>query len=281
MSVYEKDNPQNFEIALESIFNQTVKPTEVVLVVDGPIPDEISQIIETMLDRYENLKVIRLDKNVGHGQARRVGLENCTNELVAIMDSDDISVPSRFEKELKCFQEDDDLSVVGSYYCEFESDLANVIGIREVPLEDKAIKQYIKTRCPFNLVSVMFRKSHVDNVGGFIDWHCEEDYYLWIRMFLAGCKFKNLPENLVYVRMNYDSYMRRGGMKYFKSESALQIYMYKNKVISLTRLVFNISIRFAVQILLPNTLRKWLFKKMFRKKNTDVIPEIIGCREIS
>ncbi len=266
ISVYEKDNSQYFGIALESVFKQTVKPTEVVLVVDGPIPDATSQVIEAMQERYKNLKVFYLEKNVGHGESRKVGLENCAYELVAIMDSDDISVPDRFEKELECFEDDKDLSVVGGYIWEFEDDVKNIIGIRKVPLEDHEIKQYLKSRCPFNQVSVMFRKSHVDSVGGFMDWYCEEDYYLWIRMFLAGCKFKNLPENLVFVRMNYDYYMRRGGLRYFKSEAALQIYMYKNKVISFVRLIINISIRFIVQILIPNRLRRWVFKKFFRAK---------------
>ena len=266
LSVYEKDNPEYFRIALESVFEQTVKPTEVVLVVDGPIPEATSQIIETMLDRHKNLKVLYLEKNMGHGEARRVGLENCSYELVAIMDSDDICVPDRFEKELQCFENDKDLSVVGGYAWEFEGDVKSIIGIRKVPLGDHEIKQYLKSRCPFTQVTVMFRKSHVNSVGGFMDWYCDEDYFLWIRMLLAGYKFKNLPENLVFVRMNPDSYMRRGGLRYFKSEAALQMYMYKNKVISFVRLIINVSIRFIVQILIPNRLRKWTFKKFFRAK---------------
>jgi len=189
MSVYEKDNPQHFRIALESIFNQTVKPAEVVLVVDGPVPDATSRVIETMQDKRKNLKVFYLEKNMGHGESRRVGLKNCTCELVAIMDSDDICAPDRFEKQLRCFENDEDLSIVGGYIWEFEGDVKNVIGIRKVPLEDHEIKQFLKSRCPFNQMSVMFKKSHVNSASGFIDWYCEEDYFLWIRMLLGGCKF--------------------------------------------------------------------------------------------
>lgn len=264
MSVYEKDNPPYFKTALESVFNQTIKPSEVVLVVDGPVPDAIMQVIDDMSALHKYLKVLHLKENMGHGKARRFGLDNCAYDLVAIMDSDDISVPDRFEKELQCFEKDKDLSVVGGYIWEFENDVENVIGIRKVPLEDSEIKQYLKARCPFNQVSVMFKKSHVNKAGGFLDWYCEEDYYLWLRMYLSGCKFKNLPDNMVYVRMNHDSYMRRGGVKYFKSEAALQIYMYKNKIIGLVRLICNISIRFMVQIVMPNKLRRWVFKKLFR-----------------
>lgn len=266
MSVYEKDSPQYFETALESVFDQTVGPTEVVLVVDGPVPEPTLQIIETMQNSHKNLKVLHIKENMGHGIARRTGLENCDYELVAIMDSDDICVPDRFEKQLWCFENDKDLSVVGGFIWEFEEDMGNVIGIRKVPLEDDEIKQYLKSRCPFNQMSVMFRKTHVNNVGSFMDWYCEEDYFLWIRMLLAGCKFRNLPGNLVFVRMDYDSYIRRGGLRYFKSEAALQMYMYQNKVISFVRLIINVLIRFIIQILIPNRLRKWIFKKFFRTK---------------
>lgn len=266
MSVYEKDNPNHFKTALESIFNQTVKPSEVVLVVDGPIPEATSQVIEKTQNSHKSLKVIRLNKNIGHGESRRLGLENCTHELVAIMDSDDISVPDRFEKELKCFVDDEDLSVVGGQVWEFEGNVENLLGMRKVPLKDQEIKQYLKSRCPFNLVSVMFKKSHVNSVGSFIDWYCEEDYFLWIRMFLARFKFKNLPDNLVFVRMNPASYRRRAGVKYFKSETALQIYMHKHKIISFVRMATNIFIRFVVQLVIPNRLRKWVFNKFFRTR---------------
>lgn len=264
MSVYEKDNPHYFEIALESVFKQTLKPTEVVLIVDGPIPETTSRIIEKMQIRYSNFKVFHLPENLGQGESRRIGLEKCSSELIAIMDSDDICVSDRFEKQINIFKEDTGLSVLGGYIWEFEGEVNNIIGIRKVPLGDRDIKQYLKSRCPFNLVTVMFRKSHVENAGGFLNWHYEEDYYLWIRMLLAGCKFNNLAENLVFVRMNDDSYKRRGGLRYFKSEAALQRYMYDKQVISFSRFVINISIRSLVQLLLPNTLRKWFFKKVFR-----------------
>ena len=264
MSVYEKDDPKYFHVAMESVFNQTVKSTEVVLVVDGPVPQTLFQIIQLLQAEHQNLKVFHLEKNRGHGEARRTALEKCTHELVAVMDSDDISVPERFEKELRCFESDKDLSVVGGCIQEFEGDMDNIIGVRKVPLEDHEIKQFLKSRCPFNQMTVMFKKSHVDRVGGYIDWYCEEDYYLWIRMSLAGCKFKNLPKTLVNVRMSSDSYLRRSGWRYFKSEAALQVYMYRNKVINVFRLISNIVIRFIVQLLIPNRLRKWMFKKFFR-----------------
>lgn len=266
MTVYGKDDPGHFQTALESIVEQTVRPAEIVLVVDGPVPESLSQVIDAMEVAYPHLKVFRLEKNVGHGRARRKALQECSCELVAVMDSDDISVPDRFEKECRCFEEDETLSIVGSSIAEFEGNTENIIGTRNVPLEDHDIKQYLKSRCPFNQMTVMFKKSHVEIAGGYLDWHHEEDYYLWIRMFLAGCKFRNLPETLVYMRMSADSYARRGGWRYFRSEAALQIYMYRNKVIGLFRLLWNIAIRLIVQMLVPNRLRRWLFRNFFRSR---------------
>ena len=116
-----------------------------------------------------------------------------------------------------------------------------------------------------NLVTVMFKRSKVEEVGGFIDWFCEEDYYLWIRMALAKMKFANLPDNLVNVRVGKEMYQRRGGIKYFKSEAKLQSFMLKNKMIFFPTYIANVVKRLIVQVLLPNKLRGWVFKKFARK----------------
>lgn len=265
MCVYGKDNPEWFQIAVDSILNQTVSPEQVVLVVDGPIPTEIEELVA----KYEAnpiFNIIRFAENQGHGNARRAGLAACTNELVAIMDADDISVPNRFEKQLALFSADSALSIVGSIITEFVDTPDNIVGCREVPLDDCGVKEYMKDRCPMNLVTVMFKKSAVEAVGGFIDWYNEEDYYLWLRMALAGMKFANVPDVLVNVRVGKEMYKRRGGWKYFVSEAKLQKYMLKNKVIGVPKYLVNVSKRLIVQVLLPNRLRGWVFQKFARKK---------------
>ena len=116
-----------------------------------------------------------------------------------------------------------------------------------------------------NQVTVMFKKSRVDSVGGYIDWYCEEDTFLWLRLFLDGAKFANLPDYLVNVRVGKEMYQRRGGKKYFMSEAKLQKYMLDKKVIGLGRFIINVSERLVVQVLLPNKVRSWVFKKFARK----------------
>lgn len=264
MCVYGGDRADWFKTAVDSILNQTVQPNEVVLVVDGPVPNELDAII-CEYEKMDIFKVIRFETNQGHGNARRAGLENCSNELVAIMDADDISDSSRFEKQLSEFEKDSTLDIVGGNITEFVGEPDNIVGQRIVPENDSEIKEYMKKRCPMNQMTVMFKKSSVKKVGGYIDWYCEEDYYLWIRMCLVNMKFKNVPDSLVNVRVGKEMYQRRGGLKYFKSEKALQKYMKKNKVIGFGTYVSNVAKRFIVQVLMPNKLRGWVFKKFARK----------------
>lgn len=265
MCVYKNDNPEFFNQALESIVEQTVKPDEIVLVVDGPIPDSVNKVIE-LYKSETYFKVIKLLENVGHGNARRVGLENCSYELVALMDADDISVLDRFEKQIRCFEEKTSLSIVGGNIIEFIDSVDNVVGIREVPQCDSEIKEFMKKRCPFNQVTVMFKKSEVDAAGGYLDWHNEEDYYLWIRMFQNKSTFMNLKEVLVFVRVGREMYQRRGGWKYFVSEARLQKYMLDKSITNPGNYCYNVFIRFIIQILMPNKIRGKIFNKFARTK---------------
>ncbi len=264
MCVYGKDNPEWFRTAVDSILNQTRKPDEVILVVDGPVPQELDNIIKGF-EQNSIFKVIRLPENKGHGEARRVGLSHCTNELVALMDADDISAADRFEKQLALFESDPELTVVGGNITEFVGTPDNIVEARVVKSDDASIKEDMKKRCPMNQVTVMFKKSRVDSVGGYIDWYCEEDTYLWLRLFLDGAKFANLSDYLVNVRIGKEMYQRRGGTKYFLSEAKLQKYMLDNKVIGFDRFLVNVGERLVVQVLLPNKVRSWVFKKFARK----------------
>lgn len=266
ISVYKNDNAEFFDIALQSITdNQTTTPSEIVLVVDGPVGEDINSVIEKYSSKYEGLKVVRLSENGGLGNALKIAVENCTNELVARMDSDDIAVPDRFEAQL-AQMEASDVDLCGGFITEFIDEPSNVVSQRDVPLSDGDIKEYMKKRCPFNHMTVMFKKSKVMEVGNYQHWHYNEDYYLWIRMQEAGCKFANTDKVLVNMRVGKEMYQRRGGWKYFKSEKALQKYMKKHKLIGFGTYFMNVAKRFIVQVLLPNRLRGWVFKKFARKK---------------
>ena len=265
LSVYQNDNSGYFQKAFLSIINQTLVPSEIVLVIDGPIPIKTRKIISDFKLNYSFLKVIELKQNQGHGNARRIGLSKCTNEIVALMDSDDISVHNRFELQYEFLLKNPEVSLVGGQIEEFIDNIDNIVSKREVPITDDKIKKYLKSRCPFNQMTVMFYKNKVIDAGGYKDWYCNEDYYLWIRMSLKNITFSNLKETLVKVRIDDKMFLRRAGWKYFKSEIGIQKLLLTNKIITITRFIYNVIIRIIIQLLMPNRLRKYVFLNLIRK----------------
>lgn len=231
MAVYHGDKAEYFEEALESVFRQTKMPNEVVLVVDGPVGDNINKVIKSFSEMYDTFRIIRLEKNLGHAIARQAGLEAARYDYVAIMDSDDIAVPNRFEKQMAYLKAHPDVDVLGGQINEFVVNTDNIVGKRVVPLENGAIQVYMKSRCPMNQMTCIIKKESMMKVGGYQHWYCNEDYYLWVRMALDSMTFSNLPDTLVQVRVGMDMYARRGGWKYFKSEAKLQQYMHKKGII--------------------------------------------------
>lgn len=267
MSVYKNDNPIFFDRALQSITeNQKVMPTEIVIIVDGPVDEKINAVIEKYSEKYGNLNVIRLDKNAGLGNALKLAIENAKYELIARMDSDDVSAPNRFEQQLEIMTKNSSVDIVGGDISEFIGDENNIVAKRKVPILDKEIKEYLKTRCPFNHMTVMYKRSAVLKSGNYIDLFYNEDYWLWIRMVENNCIMANTGTILVNARVGEDMYKRRGGKQYFKSEMFLQKYMLKNGIINLPTFVLNSSKRFVVQMLLPNAIREWVFKTFARTK---------------
>lgn len=267
MSVYKNDNPIFFDRALQSIMeNQKVMPTEIVIIVDGPVDEKIDAVIEKYSEKYGNLNVIRLDKNAGLGNALKLAIENAKYELIARMDSDDVSAPNRFEQQLEIMTKNSAVDIVGGDISEFIGDENNIVAKRKVPILDKEIKEYLKTRCPFNHMTVMYKRSAVLKSGNYIDLFYNEDYWLWIRMVENNCIMANTGTILVNARVGEDMYKRRGGKQYFNSEMFLQKYMLKNGIINLPTFVLNSSKRFVVQMLLPNAIREWVFKTFARTK---------------
>ena len=263
--VYCKDNPEYFSQALNSITDQTLLPNEINIVCDGPLTKELDYIINKYSKEYKFINVYRLKQNQGHGNARRYGIEKCKYDLIALMDADDISVKERFERQIEIFKNNNNVSVVGGQIYEFAERTNNIVGIRELPELDQDIKKYMKKRCPMNQVTVMFKKSDVIKSGNYIDWYCEEDYYLWIRMAENNFNFYNIQENLVFVRVDNGMYNRRGGLKYYKSEKMVQKYMLNHKIISLPLYIYNVLIRFVAEVLISQKLRSILYKLILRK----------------
>lgn len=262
MSLYMKESPENLRLSLDSMINQTIKPDEIVLVEDGPLTDELYTVVNEYRD---NLHLVVNETNLGLGLSLNRGLEACKNELVARMDTDDIAGLDRCEKQLRFFEANSTTTILGGQIEEFIDNPSNVVGKRIVPETDEELKSYMKKRCPFNHMTVMFRKSDVLKAGNYQDWFWNEDYYLWIRLSLAGFKFANLRDTLVYTRVGTDMYERRGGDKYFKSEVGIQKLMLDKKIIGNGTYLINCGKRLIVEKLLPNKVRGWVFQKFARE----------------
>lgn len=248
------------------LVNQSVKPDEIVMVQDGSVPSELSSLLDEYEKRYlEVMHVIRLEKNGGLGNALRLGVESAKYDIIARMDSDDICLPDRFEKQLAYMEAHPECDIVGGQMTEFIGEPENIVGRREVPLNNDDVYQYMKNRCALNHVTVMFRKDAVLEAGNYLDWFWNEDYYLWVRMMMNKCVFANIPDVLVNVRSGEDQYARRGGKKYFESEIGIKKLMLEKGMITRMEYLINYVERFIIQLLLPNSVRGWVFRTFARK----------------
>ena len=261
MCVYGGDDARDFSEALESVYEQTLVPNEVVLVVDGPVPNEINEVIEKYQAK-KNFNVYRLAENMGHGPARQASIVNCKNEYIAIADADDINTKDRFELQIQMFKDNPGLSVISSNCYHFIDSIDNIISEEILPTTDDEIKDKMKTRCPICQASTMMKKSEVEKAGGYLDWFYAEDYYLWIRLMLQGATFANIPKSLLYVRTSEEQMMRRGGYKYFVSLEKLFRYMWQNNMINFPTYFYDVSARFVLQVLLPAKVRGFIRKKL-------------------
>ena len=265
MSVYKNDAPDNFVTAVESIINQTYTPSEIVLVVDGPVPEETDKILK----KYEKdalFKVIRFEQNKGLGTALQVGVERAKYPIIARMDSDDIALETRFEKQIDFLKEHPETDVVGTFGIEFIDSPDNTFSEKNVPITNEEIKKYMKKRNPFNHMTIMMKKEKVLEAGNYQDWYYAEDYYMWLRLNLIGANFYNIPEVLTKIRINEDTFARRHGLKYYKSIKNLFKFMKKKKIINGFEYLKNIMIRFVGHVLIPKKMKKKMYAKFLRNK---------------
>ena len=265
MSLYLKEKPEYLNEALKSVINQTVKPNEIVIVYDGPITTELKSVVEQYVSNNPGLiKIIDNPENKGLGLALADGVPQCTYELIARMDTDDICRKDRFEKQLEEFVKDPRLDICGSHILEFEEKEENIVARRRVPLVDKDIKEYQKRRDGFNHVSVMFKKKSVLAAGNYQSCLLMEDTLLWANMFMNGAKGKNIDDYLVYVRIGKDMYERRGGFDYYKKYKAGRRKVYETGYISWVDYKMTLIVQFIVAVI-ANMVIGFIFKNLLHR----------------
>ena len=223
LSLYNKENPVALEQCFQSIWiDQTVQPSEIVIVLDGPVGEQLSQCVEKWQKVIgEVLKVVPLSQNIGLGKALNHGLEHCSNEWIFRMDTDDICKADRFEKQIKFIYSNPNIVLCGGQILEFDQVPNDSMVIKNVPTAHADIIKFAQNRCPFNHMTVAYKKDIILSLGGYQHHLFMEDYNLWLRVIGSGYKVANLADVILYARVGNGMYARRKGLEYIKSEKQL------------------------------------------------------------
>lgn len=265
ISVYEKDNPYHLDDALRSIWDeQILKPDEIVIVRDGPVTTEL----EAVLTRWEKkinsrFVLIRLDKNVGLGKALNKGLQFCSFEYVARMDSDDISLPERFSAQMKFMSQHPEVAVLGGWIDEYDESMEKHLFSRRTPIGQNSIHKKGLRSNPINHVTAIFKRSAVLSVGGYPEQKKAQDYCLWSLMLIRGYIFVNIPSVMVNVRTG-DGFWERRGLDYLKNEISMLNFQKKIGFLSYYYYITNLAIR-CIARSLPAPLKKKLYNLIRNK----------------
>lgn len=266
ISVYKKEKTEYLKQALQSVVDQTLRPTEIVIVKDGLLTKELDDCIEDFQKEYPKLfKILAFKENRGLGLALRDGVKACKYEYIARMDSDDISKPDRFEKQFGYLQKHPETALLGTWITEFSKDENKPDTVTKLPCIHQEIIKFAKRRNPFRHVTVVFKKISVIQSGNYREFLWFEDYDLFVRILQKGYIAANIPEYLVNVRADKDMFTRRGGWQYLKQDYKFQKQLLKTKFIGKTVFIINITIRSIVR-LIPNKLRSYFYKKFMRQK---------------
>ena len=267
LSLYNKENPLFLDQCLSSIWSdQSRLPSEIVLVIDGPIGDALKEKVMYWKNNIgDAFKIIQLRENVGLGKALNEGLKHCANEWIFRMDTDDICTPDRFEKQVAFIQENPDIVLFSGQVIEFDQDISNASILKAVPVGFEEIKKFAQKRCPFNHMAVAYRKSIIEELGSYQHHLFMEDYNLWLRVIGAGYKVGNLTDVIVYARVGNGMHARRKGFQYIKSEKQLRDLKKQLKLQS----AFHANMLFVVRSmfrLMPTTLLSTIYNMFLRKR---------------
>ena len=263
--VYHKDNPQYFQVALDSVLNQTLMPNEILIIEDGKLGETLENIVKSIEEnRKDIVRIIRLDKNIGIGRVRALGMKECKCDYVAFMDSDDISRNDRFEKQINFLKGNPDVDVVGSFITEFDGEPDNIYSKRILPTKHEEIYKYGKFRMPVNNPTLILKRKSVLDAGNYQLFNAFEDYECYARMLNLGYKFANIDDFLVNMRAGSQMMNRRKGVIYFiKCELPCMNRMRKIGYINKREYLRNVSLKFLLRVI-PDWFRNWIYKKFLR-----------------
>lgn len=257
MSVYAKVSPKDLEISIGSMMNQTYKPDQFILVLDGPVGDELKTVVTNYVERYPTVfSVIPLVENYGLAYALNKGLEVSRNELVARMDSDDYSLPERCERQVKAFESDSELVLLGTNIRFFKDTPSNLLDMtRTYPTDVNSIRRALRRIDPFSHPTVMYKKGAVLSCGGYDPkLRRRQDYDLFSMMVVnKGYKAENLPEILLLFRADDDYRERNKSKESCNNRILIQKRIYKRGDCSIAD-YFYVWVAMTLSKILPTKL---------------------------
>lgn len=264
MSVYVKEKPEYIKAALESVVNQTYPVSEIVLIEDGPLTDTLYDVINFYQNKYPSvIRTFAFEQNQQLGRALAKGVELCSSELVARMDTDDIAMPDRIEKQVAYMQAHPEVHVLGGAIREF-NDEGTVDRVKLMPKTQKEVLSYVKNRNPLNHMTVMFRRSAILEAGNYQHFPYLEDYSLWSRMLSNGYQIRNIDEILVKARTSMALVKRRSGWAYFKDFARLRKFQHELGLTTNPEYLVSMAGTFVV-LMQPGFMKELAYKKFLRK----------------
>lgn len=268
MSIYINTDSRELLSCLQSIFEQTEAPSQVVVVVDGPIDNAVRTVLESFKKRAKYpVDIVEFSENRGLGAALADGLKSCRHELIARVDTDDVNLPLRFELQQRYFSESPEISVLGGLLEEvYKNENGETSYLRGVPVDLNKVSQSARYRNPLNHPTVMFRKDHVLKSGNYKSLLWFEDYYLWARMIMKGYQLANINRVLVRTSADKNYFLRRGGLKYIKQELLLTSKFREIGFHNFLQTIRFIAVRFIFRVI-PVNFRSWLYLQTLRRQN--------------
>jgi glycosyltransferase involved in cell wall biosynthesis len=266
LCLYKNNTADEVREAVRSgVLEQTHRPLEVIVVFDGPVPVQVREVIEELEGRIAVTKIV-FPENRGHGEARAAAINACPYPWIGIIDSDDISLPARFELLAGAIAAHPQTAVIGGALREFRHRAGRheLGALRSFPETPQDVRRYIRTRSPFAQPTVMLSVAAIRGAGNYQTWFNNEDYHLWIRLVAMGYELRNIPDVVLFFRINPDLFKRRGGIKYWWNEVRLQWFSLRHGTTTVPSFVIGALARFVVQVGLPSRARQEFYRMFLR-----------------
>ncbi|MDO5125529.1 MAG: glycosyltransferase [Ruminococcus sp.] len=265
MSVYAGEQPEYLRLSIQSMIDQTFRTNDFILVCDGELTDELNEVVSEYEKEYSEIfHVVRLEKNVGTGQCANIGIEKCRNEYIVKMDSDDVALPERCEKQIRLLYSNPALDMCGAFIREFDTDTNEIIAIKKTPKTNDEIHKYARRRNPFNNQTLVFKKSVAKRIGGYTTVKRCEDYDFVVRMLDSGAKGENIQEVLVDYRVSKSNYERRQNWANTKSFVSVRWKIFRMGYSNIIDFLVPCAAQMLIFIL-PKSFTGKIYKRFLRR----------------